>query len=116
MSCRLPCQTQSRKPQPWFVEYLRADLKKESADELLVKIKALIDALHHSVVQQVVNGFISDSCNVMRCHQAKLVEENVVDLSYGCAAHPINNLVEDLLKVEPFKTFLKHAMFLSKAV
>ena len=34
-------------PRPWFVEYLRADLKKESADELLVKLKASIDALRH---------------------------------------------------------------------
>ena len=29
---------------------------------------------------------------------------------------PNYNLVVDLLKVEPFKTFLKQAMFLSKAV
>ena len=52
----------------------------------------------------------------MRCLRAKLVEKNVVDFSYGCAAHSIDNLVKDLLKVEPFKTFLKQAMFLSKAV
>uniref|UniRef100_M4BS14 DUF659 domain-containing protein n=1 Tax=Hyaloperonospora arabidopsidis (strain Emoy2) TaxID=559515 RepID=M4BS14_HYAAE len=103
-------------PWPWFVEYLWVDLKKESADELLMKIKASIDALQHSVGQKVVNGSISDSCNVTRCLRDKLVEEYVVEFSYGCAAHPINNLVEDLIKVAPFKIFHKQTMFLSKVV
>ena len=62
-----------------------------------------------------MNGFISDSCNMMRCLRAKLVKENMVDFLSGCSAHPIYNLVEELLKVEPFQTFLKHAMPLSKA-
>ena len=103
-------------PWPWFVEYLWVDLKMESADELLMKIKASIDALQHSVGQKVVNGSISDSCNVTRCLRDKLVEEYVVEFSYGCAAHPINNLVEDLIKVEPFRIFHKQTMFLFKVV
>ena len=53
----------------------------------------------------------------MRCLRAKLVEEIVVDYSYGWAAHPVNNLVKDLVKkVEPFQTFLQQAMSLAEAV
>jgi hypothetical protein len=68
------------------------------------------------LAKKVVKGFISDSCNVMRSLRSRLIENDVVDFSYGCAAHPINNLVEDLLKLDPFKVALKQAMFLSKSI
>jgi hypothetical protein len=45
-------------PRPWFVESLKADLKKGSATELLSKIGRFVG-------KPVVSAFISDSCNIM---------------------------------------------------
>ena len=39
----------ARTPRPWFLEYIRADSKRGSADELDVKVKRSIDALHDSI-------------------------------------------------------------------
>jgi hypothetical protein len=63
-------------PRPWFIEYLRADLKKESEVELSSKIVSAITRFDSFVGKQIVAGFISDSCNVMRAVRRRLVLED----------------------------------------
>jgi hypothetical protein len=104
-------------PRPWFVEYLRADLKKESEqEEVSRKITDCISRLHNFIGKELVNGFISDSCNSMKSVRRNLVENDIVDFAYGCGAHPLNNFCEDLLKMDQLKLVQKQALLVSKSI
>lgn len=48
-------------PKPWFVEYLRTDLKKETALQVSVKIKAVVGRLDCALHKALVHAFVSDS-------------------------------------------------------
>ena len=74
-------------PSPWFVEYLKADLKKETSRNLFVKVTDVIERLHKFVGKEVVTAFISDSCNCMRLLRELIVPEGSLDYAYGCGAH-----------------------------
>jgi hypothetical protein len=102
-------------PRPWFVEYLKVDLKKESQVQLTAKVVDSVAQLHRLLGKDVVTAFISDSCNVMRSLRRNLLEKRHFDYTYGCGAHSLNNLCEDLLKLDSFKEILKSALFVSKS-
>ena len=75
-------------PRPWFVGYLRADMKKETAVEVFKKIADTITRMHAFLYKELVVSFVSDSCNLMRAVRDLLVFEKVVGFAYGCGAHP----------------------------
>ncbi|ETP18242.1 hypothetical protein F441_07501 [Phytophthora nicotianae CJ01A1] len=57
-------------PRPWFVEYLLADLKKDSAPEVFKKIEATISRIHAYHQKEVVFGLfptVAISCDPFEC-------------------------------------------------
>jgi hypothetical protein len=103
-------------PRPWFVEYLLADLKKESETELAAKVVSVIARLHDAVGKHLVHGFMCDKCNVMKALRLNLVTNDHVDFAYGCGTHPLNNLCEDILELPTMKEAMKEALFVSKTI
>lgn len=103
-------------PRPWFLEYMQSDLRKETEIVLAEKVADIIHRLHFTVGRSVVCGFISDSCNVMKALRRCLLSRKMVDFAYGCGSHPLNNLCEDILKMDTHKETMKHALFVSKTI
>jgi len=103
-------------PAPWFVEYLRADLKKETSRNTLDKVIDVLNRLHEFIGKDVVHAFISDSCNSMRLLRELIVSNKVLDYAYGCGAHALNNYCEEIVLITPVKNALKRALFVSKSV
>lgn len=103
-------------PRPWFVEYLPADLKKESESELATKVVSSLDRLHSFVDKKVAVAFVSDSCNAMRALRRNLLDNNHFTWVYGCGAHPLNNFCQDLLKLPGLNECLKDAVFICKTI
>ena len=102
-------------PRPWFVEYVRTDLK-ESVVELVKKVKEIFQTLLAYVCRGVVDGFMSDSCNAMRALRRELRQCNLVVWEYGCASHSLNNFCEVILYLPDFKCKLRRGLFLSKSI
>ncbi|KAF4145216.1 hypothetical protein GN958_ATG05570 [Phytophthora infestans] len=103
-------------PRPWFVEYLRADLKKESEPEVTKKVEESITRMHTYLDRPVVFAFVSDSCNLMRAVRKSLQDHNSVAFAYGCGAHALNNFCEDIVKNPGVKAFVRNTVYLSKIV
>jgi hypothetical protein len=104
-------------PLPWFVEYLRADLKKESEIEVANKLVNAFARLNTFMGREgVVFGFLSDSCNLMRSVRRNLFENAHVVFEYGCGAHPLSNFCEDIVKLDSIKSILRQALYVSKCI
>ena len=111
-------------PLPFFLEYLRADLKRETAVNLLAKLEDVVKRLEDTLVQAGFSvgkwgssshlSFISDSCNAMRCLRSKLEDKGVCVFAFGCSAHSLNNLCQDICELPRFKTFIKQVVLLAK--
>ena len=118
-------------PLPFFIEYLRADLQKESSENLSHKVADIIDRLRTFIVSGDVEvleedsmmsppslqlSFVSDSCKSMRSLRHYLVEEmNRCVFAYGCCPHALNNLCMDIYALPQFKASLKQSLFVSKS-
>lgn len=98
---------------PWFVEYLKSCLKKETAEEVADQIE---DVLRRLRVEWIADesctfpGFMSDSCNTMRALRRVLLRRKAFLFAIGCATHCINNLIEDILKMPRFKSIVKKVL------
>ncbi|KAE9220734.1 hypothetical protein PF004_g13241 [Phytophthora fragariae] len=112
-------------PRPWFAEYLKSNLKKETAGEVFGKVASVISRLNEFAnppgtdeADQIkrVFAFVSDSCNLMRAVRTLLYNEGVVRLTYGCSAHALNNFCEDIAKLTSMKTGIRRAGFISKTI
>jgi hypothetical protein len=104
-------------PRPWFVEYLRADLKKESEREVSAKLVSVFTRLRTFLSDQSVSfAFLSDSCNLMRSVRRNLFENNHVVFEYGCGARPLNNLCEDIVKLASIKPILRASVYVAKCI
>ncbi|KAG1684526.1 hypothetical protein DVH05_011041 [Phytophthora capsici] len=112
-------------PRPWFAEYLNADLKKESGVEVTRKIMAVISRLNAFMNppltppdqrERVIFVFISDSCNLMRAVRESLHHQGVVQLTYGCSAHALNNFCADIAKLGSVKEGIRRAVFVAKTI
>jgi len=103
-------------PQPWFLEYLAADLKKETAEAVVDKVEAAIGQLDALLGKSLVTAVMTDSCNTMRAFRSKIVTKGVVSYAYGCAAHPLHNLCEDLTRLEPIRATFTGSVFVSKKI
>lgn len=73
------------------IEYLEADLKKESAPNVCVKLNDVINCIDNLVGVNTCHEFISNSCNIMRDVHKRLVNENIFKWAYGCAAYCFHN-------------------------
>jgi hypothetical protein len=103
-------------PQGWFVEFLPIDLQKETADSMADKVTSSITELHRLIGRRLVTALISDSCNTMCLLRTTLVDTGVVTYAYGCAAHPLHNLCEDLIKIPLTKAIFTSSVFISKRI
>jgi len=103
-------------PQGWFVEFLPIDLQKETADSMADKVTSSITELHRLIGRRLVTALISDSCNTMCLLRTTLVDTGVVTHAYGCAAHPLHNLCEDLIKIPLTKAIFTSSVFISKRI
>ncbi|KAE8956558.1 hypothetical protein PR001_g31693, partial [Phytophthora rubi] len=112
-------------PRPWFAEYLKSNLKKDTAGEVFGKVASVISRLNEFAnppgtdeADQIkrVFAFVSDSCNLMRAVRTLLYNEGVVRLTYGCSAHALNNFCQDIAKLTSMKTGIRRAVFISKTI
>lgn len=102
-------------PIPFFIEYMRSDLKRETTPNVVKKLEDTIKRLHEKVGMKCISSFVSDSCNGMRDVRKTLQEKNLVRWSYGCAAHCLNNFSEDIGK-NLFKDVIKKCVFIMKTI
>lgn len=97
---------------PWFVEYVRTDLKSKFAIELCIKFKLMFDCIAAFV--KITYFFISDNYNAMWVLWKQLIDIADVDYTYECEAHPLNNLCKDLIRLPNFKSLLKMTLIVLK--
>lgn len=71
-------------PLSFFIEYLRADLKRETTSNVVSRLKNTMGRLDEKVGFKCTNSFISDSYNGMRDVCKVLVEEKIATWEYGC--------------------------------
>lgn len=115
-------------PLPYFIEFLRADLKRETTENLVAKIRDVLDRFRaflrgagfvkdddDEFDLSAVLSFVSDSCNGMRALRTALQELALVLFAYGCMPHCLNNLCKDICALPRFKTFVKNCLFIAKA-
>lgn len=103
-------------PTPFFIEYLRADLKRETTVNVVAKLEDTIKRIDESTSIRTIFSFVSDSCNGMRDVRKRLLQKKLVKWEYGCASHCLHNLSCDIGQLDPFKELTKKAVYVSKSV
>ncbi|KAI0557485.1 Ribonuclease H-like protein [Gracilaria domingensis] len=103
-------------PVPLFIEYLRSDLNRETAENMVARLKNLLERLTVKLGQSPCFGFISDSCNAMRALRARLLELHTMKFTYSCSTHCLHNLSMDIGRLPILSATVKQAMFVSKTV
>lgn len=103
-------------PLPLFLEYLNADLKRETKENVESKFIDVIDRLDKVVGMPSIYPFISDSCNVIRAVKQKLFELKKVKFFYGCSAHCLINLPMGKSTLSSISKMEKPALFVSKCI
>lgn len=108
------CNVILHTPLPMFLEYLVADLRKDTASNVKAKVVDFLTRIE-PLVGFKCQSFISDSCNLMIAVRKMLVADKNVLWAYGCAAHALNNFCEDLARA-CFSIVLKEGLFLAKSI
>ena len=102
-------------PFPFFIDYLRGDLGRETTTNVVAKIQDSIKRVNEKTGLQCVTSFISDSCNGMRETRKRLLESGSIKWEYGCGTHCLNNFTEDIGKLL-FSAVIKKSVYISKSI
>lgn len=94
-----------------FIKFLPTDLCCESAENVMAMVVDIVEQIKCTVGIKC-QSFVSDFCNLTQSMHAKLLVQNAVKWAYGCVAHALNNLCENIAKTK-FGAALNQGMLVS---
>ena len=103
-------------PLPFFIEYLRSDLGRETTCNVFARTGDCMMRLDQNIGFKCCYSFISDSCNGMRDVRKELLSKKLFKWVYECCTHCLHNLSEDLGSKLSVSGTMKKALFISKTI
>lgn len=99
-----------------FIEYMCADVKRETIPNVPGNLKDIISRLHKPLNTIAIHAFLTDSFNGIRDICSVLQNERFVKWAYGCVAHCLHNLCLYLTKTVKMTEPIKQCSYVLKTV